>query len=111
MMISVNRIRALLRQQYNHRRLKLRSFTIVSDDCWGGVVYQNLGLPYLSPFVNMHVKPDSFLRLIRDFDRLIEKPLRILDYSSNEATNAAREQRWFPLGILGDEVEIAFTHQ
>ena len=47
------------------RRLKNKNFTIICDNCWAGKVYQELGLPYQTPFVGMFVfSPDISKTLI-----------------------------------------------
>ena len=41
------------------RRLRNKKFYYHCDNCWAGKVYQELGLPYQTPFVGMFVfSPD-----------------------------------------------------
>lgn len=38
----------------------MREFTIISNNCWGGTVYESYGLPKQSPTVGMFVMPRDF---------------------------------------------------
>ena len=40
-------------------RLKKKNFSIISNDCWGGSVYLDLGIPYTSPTVNLFIYSSS----------------------------------------------------
>lgn len=89
-----------------------RPFTIVSNNCWGAHVYQALGLPYATPFVGLFIPPDSYLALLRDFDRLVRADLSFVGESASSSVNAWREREnlRYPIGRLGGEVEIDFQH-
>ena len=45
------------------KRLKHRQFTLISQNCMGGVIYNMLGLQSQSPTVNMFIRGESFVRL------------------------------------------------
>ena len=46
----------------NHYNIKDRNynFTLISRDCIGGVVYNQLGLPFFSPTINLFFSPADF---------------------------------------------------
>ena len=79
--------------------LKNFNFSIVSDDCWGGMIYQELGLPYNTPFVGMWVVKPDFLRMLKNLQ----------SYLFCELTFKKDTNKDFPVGLLGD-VEIHFNH-
>lgn len=64
------------------RQLRLRDISVVSDDCWGGRVYAELGLKCHSPFVGMGIKGNQYL----DFLCGMREPgaLDVLGVSSQE---------------------------
>lgn len=37
--------------------------SIISDNCWGGITYHSLGLEFLSPFINLFLESEDYLRL------------------------------------------------
>jgi uncharacterized protein (DUF1919 family) len=88
-----------VRRALRRRRLRATNFSIVANNCWGGEVYKDLGLRYASPFIGLFIYPDHYLRLLRDFDRLIRLPITFVD---GDLT--------YPIGLLGKDVEIHFLH-
>lgn len=87
-------------------------FTIVSNNCWGAHVYQALGVTYSSPFVGLFILPDSYLRLLARFEKLIRAELKFVPESRSEKINAWRMRKGlaYPIGLLGGCVEVNFQH-
>lgn len=52
--------------------------TIISDNCWGGYIYNLLGLRITSPFVNFPIQKMDYLKMLSDFDFYINKPLELV---------------------------------
>jgi uncharacterized protein (DUF1919 family) len=101
-----------IRQIVARHRLRGVEFSIVSNDCWGAHVYQRLALPYNTPFIGLFFSPSAYLRLLEDFQGWMSFPLRFKPESDEAWINRDREvpgQRW-PIGCLGDAVEIQFKH-
>jgi len=96
----------------DRRALRKQSFTIISNDCWGGQVYDVLGLPYQTPFVGATIYGPCFLTLLRDLRALINQPLRFTSKTRYcEAVELRESLRWFyPIATLGGEIEIHFGH-
>ena len=78
-------------------KLKYDRFTIISSDCTGGVLYRDLGLPFLSPTINLTV-PNSI-----DFFERLEHYLRL------EPVPNGYSQEGYPLMLLED-LEIVGVH-
>lgn len=94
-------------------RTRLRNpFTIVSNNCWGAHIYQQLGHPYQTPFVGLFVVPADYLMLLSNFRMFLSEPLTFVPLSRHAQINASRQKRQlsYPIGRLGDEVEIQFLH-
>jgi uncharacterized protein (DUF1919 family) len=96
----------------DRRALRQRSFTIISNDCWGADVYRALGLPYQTPFVGMAIYGPCFIALLRDLRALLDQPLCFTSETRYEECALRREaKRWyFPIATLGGEVELHFGH-
>lgn len=45
-------------------KLKESRISIISNNCWGGTVYHTLGLECISPFKNLFLEDDSYLRML-----------------------------------------------
>ena len=86
--------------------LKDKNFVIVSDNCWGGSLYQWYKRPYNSPFVGLEIYPDCYLKLLTNFEYYMQQNLRFINL--NESKYPKRNLN-YPLGII-DDVEIHFRH-
>lgn len=79
------------------RQIPDHDFTVLSQNCIGGVLYHDLGAPFLSPTVNLFIPAKDFLRLCADVKGYMQKPLCV-----------TMGESW-PAGMLGD-VRIEFMH-
>lgn len=85
--------------------------TIISNNCWGTFVYQRLGVEYASPFVNLFIAPDCYLRLLRDLPGYLAQPLGFVPHSKHAFINALRTEHKnsYPIATLGD-IELQMLH-
>lgn len=47
-------------------KLKNKDFSLVSDDCWGGFLYKQLGLKYNTPFMWLFIFNNDYLKLVKE---------------------------------------------
>ena len=87
------------------RRLKNKNFTIICDICWAGKVYQELGLPYQTPFVGMFVFSPDYIKMLKNLKHYLsgDIPLKFVKESKyiKDFDNA------YPLALL-DDIELHF---
>lgn len=87
------------------RRLKNKNFTIICDNCWAGKVYQELGLPYQTPFVGMFVFSPDYIKMLKNLKHYLSGniPLKFVKESKyiKDFDNA------YPLALL-DDIELHF---
>lgn len=78
--------------------------SIISDNCWGGITYHSLGLEFLSPFINLFLESEDYLRLLENFDYYMGQPLYLVEekYEVNLKRN-------YPIIGMGD-VKLFFNH-
>lgn len=81
------------------KRLQHTDFTIISQNCVGGVLYHDLGLQFLSPTINLAFDGEDFMKFISNLDY----------YLSVELKEYATDIVEYPVGIL-DDVEVRFVH-
>ncbi len=91
-------------------RLKNRGFCIVASNCWGSRIYKELNFPFNTPFVGLFIHSPDYLRLLSDLRKYLAQPLGFIDQSKYPETNEKRAIHSYPIGLLGDEVEIHFLH-
>lgn len=87
-------------------------FSIISNNCWGGAIYQSLRRPYLTPFAGIFLMAPCYLRLLEDLRAHLRHPPRQAGESRYESIRMTRGivAPRHPIGILGDDVEIHFLH-
>ena len=94
------------------RRVTNRDFTIISNDCFGGMAYEELAMRYNSPFVGLFVVPEDYMQLLRNLRATCAVPICFKSESRHRPINEWREviRRAYPIGVLRDEIEIHFLH-
>ena len=94
------------------QRVTTRDFTIVSNDCWGGMAYEELGRRYDTPFVGLFLMPEDYARLLPRLRFFCESQVEFTPHSRHEQINAWRESigKQYPIGVLGGDIEIQFLH-
>lgn len=85
-------------------KLKESNFSIVSNNCWGGVIYHTLGLECLSPFRNLFVLDKDYLKLLQNLTLYMKCEPR-MDHWSVDIHSGQR----YPVLMLED-VKIHCNH-
>ncbi len=86
------------------KRLKKTSFTIISNNCIGGILYYDYGLQFKSPTINLFFYAPDYIRFLEHLPYYLDQPLAFSDNSkfSSDSFN-------YPVGKLAD-IEIHFMH-
>ena len=98
------------------RRLRNRNVTIISENCWGGILCQYLGIGYNSPFVGLLVPAPDYIKILRSLRNYVEGEFRFIPRNESRYEANLRYFKWdFPIAELtpkggGDTVEIHFLH-
>lgn len=67
--------RICFRNYFEKQKLKNTDFTILCNTCIGGVIYHDMGLPFLSPTINMYIPAADFVKLCGNLDYYLSFPL------------------------------------
>lgn len=99
---------------YNERKkLNNTDFTIISNNCWGGFVYQKFGMEYLSPTIGLFIMEADYLKFVYDLKGYIKHDLKFIEPSDskyyNQLTNNGEKPINYPVARLGD-IDIFFMH-
>lgn len=91
--------------------LKNKSFSIISNNCWGGHVYRYFNLPYCSPTIGLYFFTEEYLRFLSNLGYYLSLDLSFISYQQSKYRQylVSRNETTVPIGILGD-VEIVFLH-
>ena len=60
---KINKIRRKIYNIFQRKRLINRDFSLISSNCNGAVILHDLGLSFKSPFVNLWIKPNDFIKM------------------------------------------------
>ena len=92
-------------------RLKNHNFTIISNDCWGGGVYEDLHLPYTTPTVAVGFYGTCYLEFLENFNEVLNGDLFFVTESKYPEINDRRikNQNFYPIGLIGT-IELHFEH-
>lgn len=80
------------------KKLKNSNFTIITSNCVGAFIYHDLGLPFLSPTINLTIKMEDFVRFVKNLKEYMEEEIVEIEDESD-----------CPAGMLGD-IRINFVH-
>lgn len=120
-MIDIETIRIKSRRVYINKTAKIRKkkldktdFTIISNNCWGGFIYQSYDLKYNTPTVGLFFMADDYIEFISDIKNWIYKPIEFIEHTQSKYYKNFREWNKFghyPIGKFKDSnIEIHFLH-
>lgn len=102
-----------MRQWQERRKLKVKDFSIISNNCWAGFAYQQFGLPYNTPTIGMGFVDDDYIKFLENFDYYISltpvfiNPKDAKDYPLRKKLHGKEIE--YPVAKL-DDITIWFTH-
>lgn len=114
MKIIVRKIRIFLNKIGNKKRNKLlkhKDVTIISNNCYAGLTYEYLDLPFLSPTIGLYFFAEEYIKFITNLKYYTSKSLEFINASDSkyysELKKLGQENK-----IIGkiDDVEIVFLH-
>ncbi len=100
-----------IRRFFVKKSIKNKNFSIISNNCWAGRVYQYLDMPYLSPTAGLYFFAPDYIKFVSDLRKYLDTPLRFINPEESKYYDEIknRNQTDKPIGIL-DDVEIVFLH-
>jgi len=95
------------------KQLAFTDFSIISNNCWGGLVYQYFGLPYTSPMVGLFIMDDDYIRFLERLDYYLAQPLKFISINESRYKDQLQHEStakiYYPIALL-DDVEVHFLH-
>lgn len=88
-----------------------QSFTILSNNCWGGHVYRFFYLPYTSPTVGLYFFTEDYLKFLKNLNHYLSLDIRFITHDQSRFSKILKERNTppCPIGVL-DDIEIIFLH-
>lgn len=91
------------------KKLKYKNFTIISNNCWGGLIYQSYGLQYNTPTIGLYFMADDYIKFVSNLKNYISKELVFINPLESKAHKLKNAEITFPVAKL-DDIEIYFMH-
>jgi uncharacterized protein (DUF1919 family) len=98
--------RKMPERAYEVSQLRNARFSIITNNCWGYEIYNQLGRAYNTPFVGLFLHSECFVKMLRaDF------PHRLGEIVQCEQSTHVREALHYPVGRLPSGAEVHFLHE
>lgn len=78
--------------------------SIFANNCWGGLLYHRLALPFTSPFVNMFERDEDYIKILKEPQKYMKLPLKFEKTLYNETL-----EQTYPVCSCGDAL-LYFNH-
>lgn len=101
--LRLNRIFRKGINRRNRQRLTNQDFSLLCNNCNGGIITHDLGQQFRSPTVNLFFIEDHFIRFCENFEHYISQPLVICEDPQHKPGFD------YPVCNLGD-LELHFMH-
>lgn len=93
-----------------HQLLISDDFTIISNNCWGGVIYKYFGMRFQSPTVGMYFFSDEYIKFLKKLRFYLSQPLIVRNVESSKYKEEILRRGQSPLIGWLDDVEIVLLH-
>lgn len=114
------KVQEIFRKKFsNFRKKKIAGtdFTIISNNCWGGMIYESYGLPKNSPTIGLFFMPDDYINFLRNLKEYLQIELVFIQPENSKYKKILSDDKRFgnyPIGKLqlNDEesIEVFFLH-
>lgn len=88
-------------------------FSIISNNCWGGLVYQHYGLPYASPTAGLFFFADDYIKFIYNIKEYLATKLEFISLEESRYVDTLKQYGGecvnCPIAKCND-IEIIFMH-
>lgn len=82
-------------------KLVNKNFTLITNNCLGGVIYHDLDIKFNSPTINLYFSDNDFLKFTKKIEYYLKQDVV-------ERKNGIGH-KGYPIGVL-DDIEIHFLH-
>ena len=105
--LRINRIGARKRKE----KLMIKKPTIISNNCYAGIIYEYLGIPFYSPTIGLYFFAKDYIKFIKNLKHYINSKLIFIKPNESKYYDELVKKS-HDNSIVGkiDDVEIIFLH-
>lgn len=112
--LKILRFKRLKFAKLRKKNLMNNSFTIISNNCWGGMLYESYDLPKQSPTIGLYFMASDYIKFVKNLREYLQMDLIFIDPQDSkwkDSSQIKQESNFgeYPIGKLGD-IEIFFLH-
>lgn len=116
--LKVLKIRRKLFANIRRKQLNNTEFTIISNNCWGGMIYESYNLPKQSPTVGVFFMAKDYIRFLKRLEEYLKAELTFINpefskWKGEREVSGDKRFGTYPVGVLsleGESIEIFFLH-
>lgn len=82
-----NYIRCSLRR----KKLRNKDFTIISNNCWAGFIYQKYGLQYKTPTIGLFFIGNDYIKFCKKLKYYVNQDLKFISFSESKNYDLIKE--------------------
>lgn len=90
------------------------NFTIISNNCWAGFIYQSYKMKYNTPTIGLFFMADDYINFLKNIRELVKRDIIFINELESKYYNHFKEWDVFgtyPIGkFKGSDIEIHFLH-
>lgn len=96
---------------FRKKNLNVQNPTIISNNCWAGIVSQYLGIKYYTPTIGLYFFAEEYIKFLERFDYYIKQDLKIIETKDSRYYEkmVKKNHKHAIVGKL-DDIEIVFLH-
>lgn len=97
---------------YRQKKINKKNFTIISNNCWGGEIYESYNLIKQSPTVGLFFWASDYIKFISNIHHYLNQSLQFIDPKESknyENVKLTYGYGTYPVARL-DDIEIFFMH-
>ena len=93
-----------------NKKIENKNFTIISNNCFGGIVYRNFHIPYQSPTCGMFFMAPDYIKFIYNIKKYIYKDIVEIKICDSKYADYYRQKNY--TGLIGkiDDIEVCLMH-
>lgn len=92
------------------KKIKNHNFTIISNNCFGGIIYRNYHIPYQSPTCGVYFMAPEYIKFIYNIKDYINSEITEIEIDESKYKEYLKKVKYD--GIIGKikDIEICFLH-
>ena len=107
--LKIRKFYIKITNKIRRKQINCDNFTIISNNCWGGTVYQSYGLKYNTPTVGMFFLAEDYIKFVYNIKEYLSYELEFIEPKESKHTGKSIESLTYPIGKLKD-IELHFMH-